>query len=162
MIRNQIELSLCASLTNAIVRAGDDADEGKDCSTASIARFHTVSDLTFKIVTASDGQSNHGRIGLKLLSLLQSLISQESINFGLLQLYGDSTFFELVNLVVMFCARGNYRQNHNKFPGRIIKFFASFVEFFHCEMLSFECWKCWNFFFCSLSIVRSTARNASE
>jgi hypothetical protein len=93
----------------SIVRAGDHADEGKDCSLASIVRFYKVSDLPFKITPASDGQSNHGRVGLKLLSVLQSLISQKSINFGILRLYGDSTLFALVRLVVMFYARANYQ-----------------------------------------------------
>jgi hypothetical protein len=139
MIEARVELPMIASLATAIVRAGGHAQEGKGCSSASLERFRTVADLASRLMRASEGECAHGRIALKLLSLLISLIEQDSLNFGLLLLYGDSNFFALAHLVVMFCSR-SVNRDIKKFPGRIVKFFAAFLECFDCDLLPVECW----------------------
>jgi hypothetical protein len=140
MIDEKIELSLIVSLTNHIVRGGDRADEEESSSGASIARFHSVCDLTLKLIVAGENHSKQDRIVVKLLVVLRSLIEQKSLNFGVLQLYGDSSFFELTRLVLVFCSKADCRKN-KKFPGRVAKFFTAFLECFDYELLPLESWE---------------------
>jgi hypothetical protein len=139
LIEQRTELSAIASLLIAVVRAGDHTGELSGCSPASVARFRLVHNLAAALMAACEGHQGCDRIPVKLLSLLISVIEQRALNLGVLHFYGDSSFFELANQVVLFCARTDCRENR-KLVARLTKFFLSFVDCFDCRLLPLESW----------------------
>jgi hypothetical protein len=141
LIESKSELVFVSALVNAIARSGSIGND-KEFSRESFARYRTVQTFSFGILDHFREEPLPIRLCNHLLSTLAALIESKSLNFGVLLLLGDSSFFELATSVLMSCQSVEFHDNR-KFMTRILRLFALFVEYFSFELLSPEIW---NFF----------------
>jgi hypothetical protein len=138
LIESKSELLCVSSLVNAIARSGNVGNE-KEFSRESFARYRAVHTFCTRVLDGFRDESLPIRLCNHLLSTLVALIESESLNFGVLLLFGDSGFVELVTNVLTSCQSVEFHDNR-KFMTRILKLFALFVEFFNFDLLPPDVW----------------------